>query len=654
MNVTRKNYRELLPEIQEAIRTSSFMSIDGEFTGLLDNNVVNAFDYPREYYSKVRNGGKDFLLIQFGLCTFHFDSVAQRYTHKAFNFYVYPYTNGRRSLDTSFLCQSSCMEFLAEQGFDFNKLFREGIPYMNFVGEQKLKEEFKNQQKTRELRQAENSNANSNNGGIPVPEKYVVYLKEICEKVHEFIKGPEKRLELGEKTNGFVRKLIFETLQKNFNEDGLFLESGIKEGGGRCDRVVILTKEKGNREEVLKRREEEWRKAMMDELDLAVGFSTVIRAITESNKLVVGHNMLLDVCHSLHQFCAELPEDYNEFKDLVHRAFPRLVDTKLMSNMYPFKDKFMNTTLAQLMERLSEEPFKLPVVEPVENCPGYSCKDDMAHEAGYDAFITGVCFISMANYLGVLAKEAKNGSLIDFSLLKPFENKLYLFKVQDIPYMDLVGQDVMPPRDHVFHVTFPSTWNMQNLRSLFGSFGSIFVSWLTDSSAFVALEEREKASLVCKTISSIVGSEPCSVMPFLEYLNKKNGKIGCKEKCLSSLNKIEDTSSSHTPNVARISNCSETSAIIPSGVKRRRSSGESSFAKRIIDPIPEEREDEIDKNLTSPGAGKVDDNGESRGVIRRKEKEKKSEWDVSDNEASDCVRTKRAKRKEFDENDSWD
>ncbi|XP_046406055.1 poly(A)-specific ribonuclease PARN-like [Ischnura elegans] len=645
MEVTRRNFRQLLPEIQDAIRASSFISIDGEFTGLLDNNVISAFDYPWEYYSKVRKGGMSFLLIQFGLCAFEYDSVNERYTHRAYNFYVYPYTSGRRSLDSSFLCQSSCMEFLAENGFDFNKLFKEGIPYVNFLGEQKLKEDFENQKKIRELRRAEKCTS-STDAGITVPEKYMMYLKEICDKVHEFIKGPEKRLELGDKTNGFVRKLIFETLQKNFNQEGLFVESGIKEGGGRMDRVVILTKEEGSREEILERREEEWRKAMMEELDMAVGFSTVIRAITESNKLVVGHNMLLDVCHCLHQFCAILPEDYAEFKELAHCAFPRLVDTKLMTNMYPFKDKFMNTTLLQLMERLSEEPFKLPEVEPAEGYPGYSCKDNKAHEAGFDAFVTGVCFIGLSNYLGSLAHGTKNGAATDPPLLKPFENKLYLMQVQDIPYIDLVGPDALPPRDHVFYVTFPSTWNMLNLRSLFGSFGSIYVSWLNDTSAFVALEERDKASLVCKTLSSIVGSEPCTVVPFLEYVNQKNNKVAAQGKFSSPLLRKED----HAVNLCRNSSNAETSAVIPSGVKRRRSSGESSFSKRNIEPIPEEREDEIDKPSVAEPEGNL-----AAGSLPEK-KDKKGQWIVSHSDSStpDCVRAKRAKLKAFDENDSWD
>lgn len=60
----------------------------------------------------------------------------------------------------------------------------------------------------------------------------------------------------------------------------------------------------------------------MDNLEGTMGFTRVIQRITESGKLVVGHNMLLDVAFTLNQFAAPLPTDYSEFK----------VNTILMGN----------------------------------------------------------------------------------------------------------------------------------------------------------------------------------------------------------------------------------------------------------------------------------------------------------------------------------
>lgn len=38
--------------------------------------------------------------------------------------------------------------------------------------------------------------------------------------------------------------------------------------------------------------------------------------------------------------------------------------------------------------------------ETAEGFPSYDAAKEQLHEAGYDAYITGLCFISMTNYLG--------------------------------------------------------------------------------------------------------------------------------------------------------------------------------------------------------------------------------------------------------------
>ena len=51
-----------------------------------------------------------------------------------FNFYVFPCEF--RGLDKRFLCQTRCMQFLANSSFDFNKLFKAGIPWLNHEEEE--------------------------------------------------------------------------------------------------------------------------------------------------------------------------------------------------------------------------------------------------------------------------------------------------------------------------------------------------------------------------------------------------------------------------------------------------------------------------------------------------------------------------------------
>ena len=59
--------------------------------------------------------------------------------------------------------------------------------------------------------------------------------------------------------------------------------------------------------------------------------------ITESKKLIIGHNMLLDLMYSIRQFVSALPETLDEFKSMLLCIFPQVLDTKLMASQLPFK-----------------------------------------------------------------------------------------------------------------------------------------------------------------------------------------------------------------------------------------------------------------------------------------------------------------------------
>ncbi|OBS74666.1 hypothetical protein A6R68_14788 [Neotoma lepida] len=65
------------------------------------------------------------------------------------------------------------------------------------------------------------------------------------------------------------------------------------------------------------------------------------------------------------------------------------------------QDIINNTSLAELEKRLKETPFDPPKVESAEGFPSYDTASEQLHEAGYDAYITGLCFLSMANYLAL-------------------------------------------------------------------------------------------------------------------------------------------------------------------------------------------------------------------------------------------------------------
>ncbi|XP_063361825.1 poly(A)-specific ribonuclease PARN-like [Cydia amplana] len=483
MEVTRKNFKESLPLVSESIKRADFLVIDAEFTGLIHGQDVSMFDSPGEYYLRTMAGCKDFLLIQYGLCAFYWDEDAQQYMNDAYNFYLFP--RGRPGPERMFLCQSSSLDFLSAQGFDFNKLIRDGIPYMTEPTESRLREMLAERQKLY---------ANENNI-IPVPDENKQQIEDICKKVRQFLDEQKSEEMEIDRCNAFIRRLCFQELGSRFKGEA-YVETKVLENKNRVLKVTRVTPENAAQDREAMKKDKEW-----EELEEAVGFSKVARMISQAEKLVVGHNMLLDVLHTLNHFFQPLPPDYPTFKEFAHCMFPSLLDTKYMSSLPPFKDKVNSSVLQHLLATLSEPPFGLPTVGSSSG-RGYTLSDDKSHEAGYDAFVTGLCFLAMRSHVSRMRGESER-SEPSAALLRPFLNKLFLTKTayQDSPFMNIDGPDPTPSRDHVFHLTFPVEWQRNDINQLFSPFGPIVVQFIDDTSAFVALSRREQARDVMRTLA---------------------------------------------------------------------------------------------------------------------------------------------------------
>uniref|UniRef100_A0A8C0FLK4 Poly(A)-specific ribonuclease n=1 Tax=Bubo bubo TaxID=30461 RepID=A0A8C0FLK4_BUBBB len=427
---------------------SDFLAIDGEFSGISDGPSVsaltNGFDTPEERYQKLKKHSMDFLLFQFGLCTFKYDHTEEKYIMKSFNFYIFPKPFNRSSPDVKFVCQSSSIDFLANQGFDFNKVFRNGIPYLNQEEERQLREQYdEKRSQANGVGSLSYISPNATKCPVTIPEDQKKFIEKVVEQIEDLLKNEENEsLELEPCTGGLKYELL------------------------RKERYIAISKVN---EEERKRREQQKQAKEQEELNDAVGFSRVVHAIANSGKLVIGHNMLLDVMHTIHQFYCPLPDIIN------------------------------NTSLAELEKRLKEVPFSPPKVESAEGFPSYDTASEQLHEAGYDAYITGLCFISMANFLGSFLSPPKNHVSARSKLIEPFFNKLFLMRVMDIPYLNLEGPDC-----------------------------NIQVSWIDDTSAFVSLSQPEQVQIAVNTSRY---AESYRIQTYAEYVEKKHEEKQAKRKC---------------------------------------------------------------------------------------------------------------------------
>ncbi|XP_037093747.1 poly(A)-specific ribonuclease PARN-like, partial [Pollicipes pollicipes] len=437
-DITKENFAAHLPRIRDAISRCSFLAVDCEFSGLTTGGTTCQYDTPAERYAHLRRTAAGFLVIQFGLAAFTLDQERGRYTQETFNFYLFP----RHPSQGSFLCQPSSLEFLSGNGFDFNKLIKDGVPYLKPIAGR----------------------------GVPALVRRAPGLPRL---------------------SGYQRKIMYDHVSARVATP-LDLETQRTPGGQRTLRVRRAAGP------------EERRRRLRERLDEAAGFCQVISAISESGKTVVGHNMLLDLLHMVEQFVCPLPQSYADFRAVVGCVFPSLVDTKVMGSTQPFRDLIPSTTLGEMVVCLGTHPFTTPTVVAAEGSSGpeYRVGDSKHHEAGYDAFLTAVCFASMVNYLGLLLTPPKPLLEPSADIVRPFSNKVFVMRMADMPYLNLTGDDVEPSRDHVFHLTFPAAWKTSDIVQLFSAFSRVHVAWINDTSAFVSLDRRDQASQVLQNVKA--------------------------------------------------------------------------------------------------------------------------------------------------------
>lgn len=396
MDVTRSNFLKVLPLIEEAVTDCDFVSIDEELSGLRKGRGGHMFDLQAERYRKMRDACMSYSIIQFGLTCFRqiedSDDGRPTYEYHSFNIFIFPYkvTGLPRHLERNVEMQTSAVSFLRAHAFDFNTLFDEGISYLTLKEEADCEQAFRsNEERTSQQ-------------GTVVPDEMRDFVNECVDQVREFVKqdGDEcQRLDLPVCT-AFKRKLLYEALSGDSLRESISI-STLPVAPASRDSFLSITRSSP----------EAKRQKQKDILTEAAGFSRILHIISKCKKPLVGHNLFLDIMHVVGQFLTDLPDTYEEFKEVVHDMFPHLYDTKYIASTLALKKLITSSTLEDLDQTLSKEPFKrvhiVPAFDATMDVQHRTSSNDKFHQAGYDSFITGHCFIRMNNYLQHLLAKGK-------------------------------------------------------------------------------------------------------------------------------------------------------------------------------------------------------------------------------------------------------
>jgi poly(A)-specific ribonuclease len=467
MEVTRDNFATSLALLKEAVAKADVIAIDTELSGLNDfGDRSDMLDTLDDRFLKLKSAAERFLVLQFGVSTFEWVEKANGanqnngyYVAKPFNFYVFPSktvpstdseavaTLSSVLRDTVFSSQSSSLDFLVANNFDFNKCFYKGITYLSPAEEDIA----------RAKAQVRSASFIAEND-IVIDDSNRTFVTQFLNDIKEWLQNGKDPRFLVKCASPYHRRLIHQEVRKEFNG---FLSSQSKADKTGVD-VKKLTEEERKSQSAPGK---EALDGTLQAIEQAVGFRRVIQVLAESKKPLIVHNGMLDLIHVTTKFCKGGAACTNaaQWKQVVQESFPFVFDTKVFGSVNPALAMLNSSTvLGDLMKQVSEVPFVSPrigkttfwerliygVFHPLFK--GYEA-DEAFHDAGYDAFATGAVFLRMVGYTSLMRESKSNKPNLlrsirlphlEDELLSSVVNKLFVMR-SEIPFLNLSGQDGM-------------------------------------------------------------------------------------------------------------------------------------------------------------------------------------------------------------------
>ncbi|KAG0296623.1 hypothetical protein BGZ98_000878 [Dissophora globulifera] len=416
MEILRKDFEASLPMLQKAIAECDFVAMDTEMTGLAaPANIPKAQDSLAARYSKVSASAASFLVIQLGICTFTWSDEVGGYEARPFNFPCFPSSaDDAKPGERFFKCQSTSLEFLINNDFDFNKWIRHGIPYLT-----RQEEEIYIARKIE--KNAMFASSSSTPSDIPIDDRNRDFIESTIAKIKEWLKDPQEPLTVSA-PNSFFRRLVYQVVRSEFNDD-LHVTPNAQ---ARTMTLQQYTDELRFQQEQSKLPK-----------PLTLNLRRVLDLISDSRKPIIGHNCFLDLMQISQQFLWDLPFELEEWKRALTQEWNPIIDTKHLAGHPLIMPLLPTTGLENVSECVQQAPFSTvgpkvvmaktfdrypadtselllsngdSIASASETKPANAGSDAKFHEAGYDAYITGQAFLRFAGYV---IKERERQSLED-------------------------------------------------------------------------------------------------------------------------------------------------------------------------------------------------------------------------------------------------
>ena len=470
MELVCSNFEKEEEHMLGLIKSSDFISFDLEMTGIENdkNNII--IDTPENRYLKYKKTSEKYSIIQLGFTLFkqekNINNINNNNNKKAsqilyhcypYNLYLFPNANDLKTLSQDNMnLEIKSMLFNRNGKIDFNKWINEGIYYLN-------------QKQYRELYKNITSN-NINNDDFYMDTSMLLRKPsdiELAENIINEVK--ENFINVKTNANSYIidsmPKFLLYYIKKKL-PNNLYYKENYKMFRNWCT-LITRFNTKEEKDELYKNdvlgqlRELEHKKGVKKIIDAIFnkvwyGNQNIDEKIINDNenkknkKILIGHNMSLDLMFIVANLGDSLPDEYLKFKKMIKNYFEYIYDTKLLfeefkkneiqlynnplikniksvlDNMYPYlKSRFGDLVKTEIKTR--DEKFN----------------DEQFHSAGYDSYITGLCFLYMKY-------GAKTGQILENNKNKIFfMNSLY--KSMDLnKEKDEYILDVDTPEENIF------------------------------------------------------------------------------------------------------------------------------------------------------------------------------------------------------------
>ena len=303
-----------------------------------------------------------------------------RFIAKPFNFYIFKRALKSWITDFTFSSQSGSLRFLAENKFDFNKLVYHGIPCLS-------------REEEREACAQQQAPVNYNNINTDtLPPLDQEFLKKIEADLDNLLLVPNSTHSIPP-ISPFKRRLVFQTITKKNNEiaasssNPLFLKGEtlpFERGKQTTIRGMKISTSSTPSEAVLEQQLRD-----KQSLTFVVGFRRVLEELVSKQCVMVGHNLMLDICHTVKMIKGSLSPNLNDMKKDVKELFGGVIDTKLIVSAPQFAhlvegDTSLGTSYEKLVEKEEEgnhKKIKVQITEE-EGFDRYNAIIDKIKEGG--------------------------------------------------------------------------------------------------------------------------------------------------------------------------------------------------------------------------------------------------------------------------------